>query len=1847
MWTHLTPYRPYEPTKEYIFERGSLSLYRALNTKRVVGFIGSGISSAYGRPDWQGLVNEARKHLKERLQYHQYKTLSELSGRKLTAKEQKIVDQYKDIISENERSRFRAAKHSIHMIYSELEVIKDTKGKLPTQLSLIEKLAGLLGENAKLGVRTAISQVSIKKRNSKEEESTILDAYNQSMKTLNDSFFGIRSKKNHFEKSASPLDALISDLQISRYLTLNYDVEIERELSKQFPVEGNNQDETEFQKLINLKGEISSQSATFGSRVGHSEVTRKHIASVSLDGENVGELVNFSMFAKQFDAQVFHLHGRYDNPEHMVLTDDDYRRVYIGNDLEQFTFDEAFSSVFAGNDVIISGIGMTEEDVLRPLRHFMDGSQVGESASRHVYALFPETVSFDLNRAIQEIPNSFNSTKLRNWFNEQFILRKQEKDFDRDELIPVDPDEEPSKKNFGANQDLISDASWAIQLYDQYGVYTLHYGNQIYRSVCLICKFLESIADIELGRLSVDQTYKRAIIQFAKGLKAETEEIRNLIAGEHNASGYKISDRKNLITIEELKCLGESLEAICITIDKRKWTDKHAKTIKNFGVVFHKQILSRATETFYRDIAKSQEKWWTLWRQVPGLRKPRYSKTYASNKSFADIDYRLYPSFIRHRSKYTTESNGVPLPVLQNLETYIELRNQFQIDNIGYSFVYEKSLDNDTIDKKNKLLSQAEYNKLDKTEKAEIDLTHKFRGNRRVVRVALSRGGGKGSLVYLLQQRVKIKNNDYFVYDHLLHDSNENEKSCYFSGFFAHLTFSMEFASVVDALSFFFQDAAIGLILEFINPIKKLKGTKLADLGLDLSKSNFNDVERFFENLLNAIQPIDGERKDRLKEHRNTLEGFYDAQRKEIFSDFQTHRRHRISLLKFHMQIYSILAAILSKEGDSIINDGKPATNFRLFVCLSGIDKLCDSDGIAYNPMYRALFRLLSGNGLKYLHESVPEIPMDLLIVSGKVDEPTRYLSKEHKEKNVNALEPIDLDGIYHHNFKPIKGGETYLEKWVSLPILNYSLNAQTEEYFLTPVNNDTKNHRKLGKQKFADFVAKFCENFKLEYNSNTDHGSEQFQFFNLQQLLSSSVAFRRWTFSLLLEKIFSPPHRKLPSDEEVNARIEQMKHKLGNVLERGGQSELIEFFASEARIKIANCCIEKLDKNLVRKLTKLEKLPEYKSLIQEMFDITLAHLALFPIPVEISVLRGCNEINDLLKRLQNLDESFRVNEQLLMMFEEMVRLGFAVEVYPKMDRTMQDKPLEAISAKEVKTFEGWQKSWYQNHRRFTLHGFMREYFTREMRLAIKDQSEQNFYQISLYCDQPKDLPSPNEKHYELVQSIVENMIRKSRETLWCLYQLKNHANVQQRLSKYDYGLLKRGLFSRLTNGQKNKTNFDDNLLAFHSVSHRTRAVYGLLRGAFSLGALTRLSGTEAGAYTNPPFVKHADWLRGITNISIAIDDLDPLFKFFEREKRDDLQNLLPKTANEFEKDGFKKLSSFYTEFQKNLSENLSTKKRQRAKVKDPLYKDEIAWLYNERGIIALAQGELFDANALFKQAQLIMQHQETGPTKDYALHASIRRIQLNMAIVQIKRGNLAKAENLLSNLIIFAGEGRTISSHVSWIAEGYLALVAHMRGQQEKAVSLYEKVIKDANNRGTSRLAAIMHGHYGNLLAEMKDFITARKELELAISSASTSEQQDIYWQSRISLVKLNLEEGKITTNSLQQDILSIKRAEQYAQQMGIYRLEVRAKTVLAELMLKEGDVTLAGKHATLAAAMAARHGMRVYKLDALCVYGKALINRGQFKLARDTLLQTKLEAEQKGYLNLVGVLTMLLEEI
>lgn len=146
-------------------------------------------------------------------------------------------------------------------------------------------------------------------------------------------------------KNADALEALL-ELPIRRFVTTNYDVEIEEALCRRaIPV-----------------------------------------SSFTQEPDFLDALTVFALSELEFDrASVFHCHGRYNRPDSIIATERDYQRWHLGGELaeaspgpdresalkrqgEATAFRQAIELLMSSNPILFVGSRLSEDDLLRPVR---------------------------------------------------------------------------------------------------------------------------------------------------------------------------------------------------------------------------------------------------------------------------------------------------------------------------------------------------------------------------------------------------------------------------------------------------------------------------------------------------------------------------------------------------------------------------------------------------------------------------------------------------------------------------------------------------------------------------------------------------------------------------------------------------------------------------------------------------------------------------------------------------------------------------------------------------------------------------------------------------------------------------------------------------------------------------------------------------------------------------------------------------------------------------------------------------------------------------------------------------------------------------------------------------------------------------------------------------------------------------------------------------------------------------------------------------------------------------------------------------------------------------------------
>lgn len=278
------------------------------------------------------------------------------------------------------------------------------------------------------------------------------------------------------------------------------------------------------------------------------------------------------------------------------------------------------------------------------------------------------------------------------------------------------------------------------------------------------------------------------------------------------------------------------------------------------------------------------------------------------------------------------------------------------------------------------------------------------------------------------------------------------------------------------------------------------------------------------------------------------------------------------------------------------------------------------------------------------------------------------------------------------------------------------------------------------------------------------------------------------------------------------------------------------------------------------------------------------------------------------------------------------------------------------------------------------------------------------------------------------------------------------------------------------------------------------------------------------------------------------------------------------------------------------------------------LYIDEIVWLYNEVGVICLAQGGLFDAIGHLRQAILINKEiegdSETGPMHNM--------ISLNLAIAQIDRGRLNSAERRLNSIIRCESKVRRRIYH---LAVGYRGLISHLKGRLPEALKDIDTAIEYLEKDRQDRALAIFNHHLARLLAS-SNVEAARKRLRIAADYAEAGGHDDIRHRVRLSDVWISQNVEAEQWKRVTEDRVKLASVEQYARLMGLHSLLVDVMHEQGRLLFNAGDNLGAGRLLTRALAIARRNDMALRLNSIMGTYASVLVSRGRVASAKRLLL-------------------------
>lgn len=299
--------------------------------------------------------------------------------------------------------------------------------------------------------------------------------------------------------------------------------------------------------------------------------------------------------------------------------------------------------------------------------------------------------------------------------------------------------------------------------------------------------------------------------------------------------------------------------------------------------------------------------------------------------------------------------------------------------------------------------------------------------------------------------------------------------------------------------------------------------------------------------------------------------------------------------------------------------------------------------------------------------------------------------------------------------------------------------------------------------------------------------------------------------------------------------------------------------------------------------------------------------------------------------------------------------------------------------------------------------------------------------------------------------------------------------------------------------------------------------------------------------------------------------------------------------------------------------------------IRQPLYVDEIAWLSNERGIFAYARGKFYQASPLFSLKN------EQNPNFSHEL--SVRcgeqlTYTINQTLTMIERGALQESQKRLLDLK--ERMPKQLDFH-HCACDGLLGRIYHIFGELNEAEKVFERAIKGFRAQNKIRTLAVFGRHYAQLLAVKGNTEKAKQILKEAISSAESTQQQDILHYCRFTEALMNIAGENVTENDRHFALIKLETAADYAEQMGLNELLVKTCFGRAQVLLATRQTKGASELAAKGLALATKHGMALLEAKGLVIYGNIATESGDTRTGKQLLCKGIKLAERIKYQTLV----------
>ncbi len=297
----------------------------------------------------------------------------------------------------------------------------------------------------------------------------------------------------------------------------------------------------------------------------------------------------------------------------------------------------------------------------------------------------------------------------------------------------------------------------------------------------------------------------------------------------------------------------------------------------------------------------------------------------------------------------------------------------------------------------------------------------------------------------------------------------------------------------------------------------------------------------------------------------------------------------------------------------------------------------------------------------------------------------------------------------------------------------------------------------------------------------------------------------------------------------------------------------------------------------------------------------------------------------------------------------------------------------------------------------------------------------------------------------------------------------------------------------------------------------------------------------------------------------------------------------------------------------------------------EPFYPDELIWLHNERGVVMLAMGDLYEARRSFNLALEINRH---FVEYDHRGH-NWRRIRLNQLTVDFESAELDLVSRKIEEIEAHSQGIQKIGllredelAHA--VCKGYSGFIHHMRGHRERATDLYSEAIASLDKLHELRAQV----YFGRLRAQVITFgKSAEKrlhELDRVHDLALSGRQMDLAYRIQIQKAETIFQSSTIAPRDRRRAIRMLDDAVRYALHTDTWRVRCEALGAMAQARYLSGDHEGALSNVSDALTVAVRYGLEIRKMTLRSTFARILAARGH-PLTAEQLARTSINAASR----------------